>query len=192
MPSNPITSSQIDGEKLETVAEFIFLGSKITADGGYSREIKSCLFLGRKPMINLNSVLKQETSLCQQRYIWSKLWFFSVVMYRCESWTIKKTEHWRINDFELWRWRRLLRVTWIPRRSTSWSQRKSILNIHQKDWCWSWSSNSSANWCEELTPWKRPWCWERLKAGGEGDNSGWDGWMTSLTQWTWVWEKYGR
>ena len=70
---------------------------------------------------------------------------------------------------------------------TSQSQRKSVLNIHWKDWCWSWNSNTLATWCEELTLWKRPWCWERLKAGGEGDDRGWDGWMASLTPWTWVW-----
>ena len=69
--------------------------------------------------------------------------------------------------------------------------RRSILNIHWKDWCWSWNSNTSAMWCEELTHWKRPWCWERLKAGGEGDDRGWDGWMASPTQWTWVWVNSG-
>ena len=71
------------------------------------------------------------------------------------------------------------------------SYRKSILNIHWKDWCWSWSSNSLATWCKELTHWKRPWCWERLKAGGEGDDRGQDGWMASLTRWTWVWASSG-
>ena len=70
---------------------------------------------------------------------------------------------------------------------TSPSLRKSILNIHWKDWCWSWNSNNLATWCEELTHWKRPWCWKRLRVGGEGDDRGWDGWMASLTQWTWVW-----
>ena len=65
--------------------------------------------------------------------------------------------------------------------------RKSVLNIHWKDLCWSWNSNTLATFCEELTHWKRPWCWEKLKVGGEGDNRGWDGWMASLTQWTWVW-----
>ena len=71
---------------------------------------------------------------------------------------------------------------------TSQFQRKSVLNIHWKDWCWSWSSNTLATWCEELTHWKRPWCWERLKGGGEGDDRGWDGWMASPTRWTWIWE----
>ena len=66
-------------------------------------------------------------------------------------------------------------------------KRKSVLNIHWKDWHWSWNSNTSATWCKELTHWKRPWCWDRLKAGGEGDNRGWDGWMASPTRWTWVW-----
>ena len=70
---------------------------------------------------------------------------------------------------------------------TSPSQRKSDLNIHWKDWCWSWISNTSATWCEELTHWKRPWCWERLKVGGEGDNRRWGGWTASPTRWTWVW-----
>ena len=64
---------------------------------------------------------------------------------------------------------------------------RSVLSVHWRDWCWSWNSNSLATWCEELTHWKRPWCWERLRTGGEGDNRGWNGWMASLTQWTWVW-----
>ena len=74
---------------------------------------------------------------------------------------------------------------------TSPSNRKSVLNIHWKDWCWCWNPNTLATWCEELTHWKRPWCWERLKAGGEGDDRGWDGWMASLTWWTWVWASSG-
>ena len=69
--------------------------------------------------------------------------------------------------------------------------RRSVLNIHWKDWCWSWNSNTLATWCEELTHLKRPWCWERLKAGGEGDDRGWNGWVVSLTQWTWVWVNSG-
>ena len=70
---------------------------------------------------------------------------------------------------------------------TSPSERKSVLNIHEKDWCWSWNSDPLATWCKDLTHWKRPWCWETVKAGGAGDGRGWDGWMASLTQWTWVW-----
>ena len=74
---------------------------------------------------------------------------------------------------------------------TSTSKRKLVLNIHWKDWCWSWNSNTLATWCEELTHWKRPWCWERLKAGGEGVDKGWDGWMASPTRWAWVWVNAG-
>ena len=74
---------------------------------------------------------------------------------------------------------------------TSQSWRKSVLNIHWKAWCWSWNSNTLATWCKELTDWKRSWCWERLRAGGEGDDRGWDGWMASPTQWTWVWVDSG-
>ena len=70
---------------------------------------------------------------------------------------------------------------------TSQSKRESVLNIHWKDWCWNWNSNTLATWCEELTHWKRPWCWERLGAGGRGEDRGWDGWMASSTRWTWVW-----
>ena len=108
-------------------------------------------------------------------------------MYGCESWTMKKAECWRIDGFELWCWRRLWRVPWTAKRSASPSQRKSVLNIHRKDWCWSWNSNNLATWYKEPTRWKRPWCWERVKAGWEGDDRGWDGWMASPTWWTSVW-----
>ena len=113
-----------------------------------------------------------------------KAMVFPVVMYGCESWTIRKVEHQTIDVFELWCWRRLLRVPWTARRS--------VLNIHWKDWCWSWNSNTLATWWEELTDWKRPWCWERLKAGGEGDDRGWNGWMVLLTRCTWVWVNSAR
>ena len=109
----------------------------------------------------------------------SQSYGFPVVMYGCKSWTIKKAEHRRIDAFELWCWRRLLRVPRTARRSNQ-SQRKSVPIIHWKDWCWS--SNTLATFCEEVSHLKRPWYWERLKAEREGDNRGWDGWMTSLTQ----------
>ena len=109
---------------------------------------------------------------------------FPVVLYGCESWTIKKAGHQRTDAFELWCWRRLLRVPILKEISPE-------KNIHWKDWCWSWNSNTLATWCEKLTHLKRPSCWERLKAGGKGDNSGWDGWMVSPTQWSWVWVSSG-
>ena len=98
-----------------------------------------------------------------------------------EGWVPK---NWR---FELWCWRRLLRVPWTARRSNQSTLKAISPDIHWKDWCWSWNSNTLATWCEELAHLKRPWCWETLKAGGEGDDRGWDGWMASPTRWTWVW-----
>ena len=117
MVSGPITSWQIDGETVETVSDFIFLGSKITADGDCSHEIKRCLLLGRKVMTNLDSILKSRDFTLPTKVCLFKAMVFPVVMYGCESWTIKKAEHWRIDAFELWWWRRLLRVPWTARRS---------------------------------------------------------------------------
>ena len=117
MASDPITSWQIDRETVETVADFIFLGSKITADGDCSHEIKRCLLLGRKVMTNLENILKSRDITLPTKVCLVKAVVFPVVMYECESWTIKKAEHRRIDAFELWCWRRLLRVPWIARRS---------------------------------------------------------------------------
>ena len=117
MASGPITSWQIDGETLETVADFIFLGSKITADGDCSHEIKRHLLLRRKVMTNLDSILKSRDITLPTKVRLVKAMVFPVVMYGCESWTIKKAECQRIDAFELWCWRRLLRVPWTARRS---------------------------------------------------------------------------
>ena len=117
MASSPITSWQIDEETVETVADFIFLGSKIIADGDCSHEIKRRLLLGRKVMTNLDSILKSRDITLPTKVRLVKATVFPVVMYGCESWTIKKAEHWRINAFELWCWRGLLRVPWAARRS---------------------------------------------------------------------------
>ena len=117
MASGPITSWQIDGETVETVADFIFLGSKITADGNCSHEIKRRLLLGRRVMTNLHSILKSRDITLPTKVCLVKAMVFPVVMYGCESWTIKKAEGQRIDAFELWCWRRLLRVPWTARRS---------------------------------------------------------------------------
>ena len=117
MASGPITSWQIDGETMETVAGFILGGSKITADGDCHHEIKRCLLLGWKVMTNQDSILKNRDSTLSTKVHLVKAMVFPVVMYGCESWTIKKAEHQRINAFELWCWRRLLRVPWTARRS---------------------------------------------------------------------------
>ena len=132
--SGPITSWEIDGETVETVADFIFLsagwggGSKITEDGDCSHEIKRCLLLGRKALTNLDSILKSRDITLPTKVHLVKAMVFAVVMYGCESWTIKKAECQKIDAIEPWCWRRLLRVPWTTRKSN-----QSILNIHWKD-----------------------------------------------------------
>ena len=118
MAFGPITSWQIDEETVETVADYIFSGSKITADCNWSHEIERCLLLGRKAMTNLESIFKSRDITLSTKVCLVKAMVFPVVMYGCESWTIKKAERWRIDAFELWCWRRLLRVPWTARRST--------------------------------------------------------------------------
>ena len=117
MASGPITSWDIDGETVDTVSDFIFLGSKISAGGDCSHEIKRCFFLGRKVMTNLESVFKSRDITLPTKVRLVKAMVFPVVMYGCESWTVKKAECQRTDAFELWSWRRLLRVPWTTRRS---------------------------------------------------------------------------
>ena len=121
----------------------------------------------------------------------SQSYGFSSSHYGCESWTIKKAEHRRINAFELWYWRRLLRVPWTARRSNQSILKEISPECSLEGLMLNWNSNTLVTWWEELTHLKRPWCWERLEAGGEGGDRGWDGWMASLTQWRWVWLKFG-
>ena len=142
-------------------------------------------------MTNIDTILKSRDITLPTKVHLVKAIVFPVVMYGCESWTIKKAEHWRIDAFELWCCRRLLRVPWTARRSN-----QSILKEISPEYSLGGLmlklySKTLATWCKELTPWKRPWFWERLKAGGWGNNRGWDGWMASLTQWTWVWASSG-
>ena len=134
MASGPIISWQIDGGTMETVRDFIFFGSKITADGDYSHEIKRRLLLGRKIMTNLGSILKSRDITLPTKVCLVKSMVFPVVMYGCESWTIKKDKHRRIDATELWCWIRLLRVPWTARRSKSSVLKEISLNIHWKDW----------------------------------------------------------
>ena len=176
MASGPITSWQIDAETVETVTDFPFLGSKITADGDCGHEIKRHLLLGRKIMMKLESILKSRDITLPTKVHLVKAMVFPVVMYRYESWTIKKTEHWRIDAFELWCWRRLLRVPWSARRSN-----QSIIKEISPEYSFEglmlklMRCQYLATWCKERTHWKRRWCWERLKVGGEEDDGGWDG-----------------
>ena len=117
MASGPITSWEIDGETVETVSDFIFVGSKVTADGDCSYEIKRRLLLSRKMMTNLDSIFKSRDITLPTKFVLSKLLVFLVAIYGCESWTIKKAERQRIDAFELWGWKRLFRVPWTARRS---------------------------------------------------------------------------
>ena len=138
--------------------------------------------LGRKAMTDLDSILKSRDITLLTQVCIVKAMVFPVIMSGCESWTTKKARRRRIDIFKLWCWRRLLRVLWTARRSNQ-SILKEINTEYWEDWCWSWSSNILAIWCKEQTHWKRPWCWERLKAK-EGGSRGWDGWMASPIQWT--------
>ena len=152
-------------ETMETVADFIFLGSKITADGDCRHEIKRHLLFGRKVMTNLDSILKSRDINFANQSPSSQSYGFS--SNHIWMWELDYKESWALKNwfFQTVVWRRLLRVPW-------------------KDWCWSWNSSTLATWCKDLTHWRRLWCWERLKVGGEGDDRGWDDWIASPTQWT--------
>ena len=138
-------------------------------------------------MINIDSILKSRVITLPTKVHLVKAMVFPIVIYGCESWTIKKTEHWRIHTFELWCWRRLLRVLWTTRISNQSILKEISPECSLEGLILKLILNSLATWFKELTHLKRPWFGERLKAGGEGDNRGWDGWMASLTQWIWVW-----
>ena len=133
MASSPITSWQIDGETMETVTDFIFLSSEITADSDCSHEIKRHLPLGRKAMTNLDSILKSRDITLLTKVCIVKAMIFPVVIYGCESWIIMKAERRRIDVFELWCWRKLLRVPWTARRSIQSFLKESTLNVYWKD-----------------------------------------------------------
>ena len=142
----------------------LFWGSpKSLQEGNCSHEIKRCFLLGRKVMTNLDSTLKSRDITLPTKVHLVKAMVFPVVMYGCESWTIKNIECWRIDTFELWCWRRLLRIPWTARRSN-----QSILKEISPEYSlevliWCWNSNTLATWCEQMIHWKRPWCWERLR-----------------------------
>ena len=161
MASSAITSWQIDGETMETVADFIFLGSKITADGDCSHEIKRHLLLGRKVMTDLNSILKSRDIILPTKVCLVKAMASPVVMYGCESWAIKKAECWRIDAFELCCWRRLLRVLWTARKSNQSIPKEISPGCSLAGLMLKLKLQYLATWCEELTHLKRPWCWER-------------------------------
>ena len=186
MASSLITSWQIDGETMETMTDFLFLRSKITADGDCSHEVKKTLDPWKKSYDQPRQHIKKQRHYFANKGPSSQSYGFSsshVCMWELEH----KAEHRRIFSFELWCWRRLLRVAWTARRSSQsvlkeispeYSLEGLMLNLKLQYF-------GHLMWRTDY--WKRPWCWERLKVGGEGDNRGWNGWMATLIQWTWVW-----
>ena len=191
MAFGPITSWEIDEETVETVSDFIFGGSKITADFDCSHEIKRLLLLGRKIMTNLESIFKSRDITLPMKVRLVKAMVFPVVMYGCESWTVKKAECQIIDAFELWCWRRLLRVPRPARRSNQSILKEISPGYSLEGLMLKLKLQYFGHLMQELTHLKRLWCWEGLGAGGEGDDRGWDGWMASLTWWAWVWVNSG-
>ena len=194
MASGPITSWQIGGEAMEIVTDFILGGCKITTDGDCSHEIKRRLLLGRKAMTNLESILKRRDVSLTTKVRLVKTMVFPVVMCGCESWTIKKAEHRRIWCF----WTVVLEKTLESPLDC-----EEIQPVHSKgDQSWVFFRRSDVEaetpilWPPDAKNWLifriRPWCWEKLRVGGKQNNRGWDDWMASLTQWTWVCANPGR
>ena len=156
MVSGPITSWEVDGETVEKVSDFIFLASKITADGDCSHEIKRLLLLGRKVMTNLDSILKSRDITLLTKVCLVKAMVFPVVMYGCESWTVKKAERQRIDGFELWCWRRLLRVPWTAKRSNQSILKAISLGCSLEGLMLKLKLQHFGHLCEKLIHWKRP------------------------------------
>ena len=156
-------------------------------DGDCNREIKRHLLLGRKVMTNLDSILKSRDITLPTTVRLVKAIVFPEVMYGCESWTIKEAEHQRIDAFELWCWRRLLRLPWTARRSNQSILKEISPGCSLEGLMWKLKLQYSGHLMRRADYLKRPWCWERLKAGGEGYDRGWDGRMASPTQGTWLW-----
>ena len=165
----------------------LFWGAKkITADGDCSHEIKM-LTPWKESYDQPRQHIKKERRYFVNKGPYSQGYGFSSS--HVWMWVLDYKESWALKNWYFWTvvLEKTLESPWTARRSNQYILKEIILNIHWKDWCWNWNSNMLATWCEELTHWKRPWCWERLRAGGEVDDRGWDGWMASPNQWTWVW-----
>ena len=192
MASGPITSWQTEGENLEVVTDFLFLGSRITVGGDCSQEIRRHLLLGRKAMTNRDSVLKIRDNTLPIKILIDKAMIFPVVTCGCESWTVKKAEHQRTDAFELWCWSRLLRVPWTARRSNLSILRKINPEYSLEGLMLQLKLQYFGYLMWKADSWKSPWCSERLTAEREEGIRGWDSWMASLIQWTWTWANVGR
>ena len=175
MASGPITSWQIGGKTVETVANLIFLGPKITADGDCSHEIKRCLLLGRKVMSNLDSILKSRDITLAAKVHLVKAMVFPLVTYGCESWTVKKAECRRIDAFELWCWRRFLGVPWTARRSNQSILKEFSPVCSLQGLMLKLKLQYFGHLIQRADSFERPCFWERMKARGEGDDREWDG-----------------
>ena len=191
MASGPITSWKIDGETVETLSDFILGGSKITADGDCSHEIKRRLLLGRKGMTNLDRIFKSRDITLPTKIHLVKAIVFPVVMYGCESWTVKKAEHRRIDAFELWCWKRLLRVPWTAGRANQSILKEISPGISLEAMILKLKLQYFGHLMRRVDSLEKTLMLGGIGAGGEGDDRGWDGWMASLTRWTWVWVNSG-
>ena len=192
MASCPITSWEIDGERVDTVLDFIFGGSKITADGDCSHEIKRCLLLGRKVMTNLDSLFKSRDITLPTKVRLVKAMVFPVVTCGCESWTVKKAERWRIDAFELWCWRRLLSVPWTARRSNQSILKEISPGISLEGMMLKLKLQYFGHLMQRVDSLEKT-----LMLGGIGGKrrrgqQRWDGWMASLIRWMWVWVNSGN
>ena len=187
MKSCPITSWKIQGEKKLKLTDFIFLGSKISVNGDFSPKIKGHLLLRKKPITNLYNVLRSKDISLLTKFHTVKALIFPAVV---SMWELNHKEGWWLKKW-------CFQTVVLEKTLESHLDSKEIKPVNPKGnqpwiftgrtWCWSWNSNTLAIWCRAPTHWKRPWCWERLKARGERDDREWDVWMASPIQWTWVW-----
>ena len=192
MASGPIGTWQVDGQEVETVADFIFFCSKIIVDGDCSQEIQRHLLLWQKSCGKPRQCIKKQRHHFANKGLYSQNYSFSSSqVWLCEFYH-KEGKCWRIDVSVMWCWRRLLRVPWTARSLNYSIIKEANPGYLLEGLMLRLNSNTLATWCEELTHWKRPWCWERLRAGGEKGDRGWDDWMASPIQWTWTWANSWR
>ena len=193
MASCPITSWQIDGETMEMVTDFIFLGSKITVEGDCSQEIKRRLLFGRKTVTNLESMFKsRDITWLTKKGPLVKTMVFPVVMYGCKSWTIKKAQCQRIDAFKLWCWRSLLRVPRTARRSNQSILKEINLEYSLQGLMLKLKFQYFGHLMGRANSLEKTLMLGKIEGRRRRGYRGWDGWMTSLTQWTWIWANSGR
>ena len=191
MALGPITSWQTEGEKVGVVTDIFFLGSKITVDGDCSHEIRRCLLLGRKAMTNLVNVSKSRDITLPTKVHIVEAMVFPVVMYGCESWTVKKAELQKTDAFELWCWRRLLRVPWTVRRSNQSILKKISPEYSLEGLMLKLKFQYFDHLMQTADSLEKSLMLGKIEGRGEEGIRGWDGWMASLIKWTWTWANFG-